>query len=124
MRCRVWMIGFQRPFGGFHSRGFSEEFANGHRVGGIVRTLIDHFENIVLLNNACRHLDTPCPPAISKRHLPATERDLVSGNSNCLEDDAADHTFGLFIQVGEVIAREGTLAPVPPAPSASPEPFE
>ena len=84
--------------------GACEETADGHRVGRIVRPLVDHLEHIRKADDRGRDLDAAGSPAVGQRHFPRPERHLMARYRDGLEDRPADHPLGLFVQIGEVVA--------------------
>jgi hypothetical protein len=72
-------------------RGPGEEFADRHRIGGVVGALVDHLEHVVRPEDGGGDLHPSGAPTLRHRHFAARERHLVSGNGDRLEDGAADH---------------------------------
>ena len=54
-------------------------------------------------------LDAAGAPAVGQRHLARAERHLIAGHRDRLEQRAADHPLGLFVEVGEVVAVGGAV---------------
>src|SRR5262245_32030008 len=96
---------FPRGGGRAHASGLGEELSDRHRVGGVVRALVDHLKNVVWPKNRCSYLNAACPPAIWHRHLAAGEWDLIAGDRNRLENRAPDHPLGLLVEVSEIVDR-------------------
>ena len=86
-----------------HAGGLDEELADRHRVGGVVRALVDHLEDVVRPEDRGGDLHAAGAPALRHRHLAARERHLVAGDRDRLEDGAADHPLGLLVEIGEVV---------------------
>ena len=104
MRWRVWMtVASARAGRGAHARGLDEEFADRHRVGGVVGALVDHLEHVVRPEHRGGDLHAAGAPAVGHRHLAAGERHLVAGDRHRLEDGAADHPLGLLVEIGEIV---------------------
>ena len=81
-----------------------EEGANAHGIGCIVRTLIDHLQDIITANDTGRHLNAAGAPAIGQGHLPAAKGYLIARDGDRLQNAAADHPLRLFVQIGEIVA--------------------
>ena len=96
--------GIGRPRRGLHGRHAGEEAADGDGVGRVIRTLVDHLQNVARAEDGGRHLDAAGAPAIGQWHFARTERDLMAGDGQRLEDRAADHPFRRLIQIGEVVS--------------------
>ena len=97
--------GCSRFFSGGHTSGACEKPADVNRVGGVVRTLVNHLEHIVTPDDAGRHLHAASAPAIGKRHFTRAKRHLVAGYGHGLEYGAAYHFFGPLIEESEVVIR-------------------
>src|SRR6056297_2571005 len=85
--------------------GLLEELADRYRVGGVVRTLVDHLQRILGRQAGGRDLHTARPPAIGHRHLARGEGHLVARHGDAFQDRAADHPLGLFVEIGEIVVR-------------------
>ncbi len=92
--------------GGVHPGNALEELADRHRIGGVVGALVDDLQHVRFANHAGGDLNTACAPAVRHRHFTPAERHLIARNGHRFEDGAADHAFGLFIQISKVIAAE------------------
>ena len=98
----------QRCVFGFFSGRYAghalEEVADRNGVGGVVCPLVDDLKHVGFPDHAGGQLNTAGAPAVGHWHLAAAERYLVARNGNRFEDGAADHAFGLLIQIGKVVA--------------------
>ena len=90
-------------FGGRHTGGAAEEAPDVDRVGGVVGTLVDHFQDIGATDDGCGDLNAAGAPAVRQRHFAPAERYLVTRDGNGLQDRAADHALGLLVEVGKVV---------------------
>ena len=107
-----------RRFGGNCDVGnLNEEGADRHRVGRVVGALVDDLEHVVGPDDRGRHLHAAGAPAIGHRHLAAGERHLVAGDRDPLQDRAADHALGLFVEIGEVVGGDASILHVHSAAS-------
>ena len=91
--------------GGRHTRRALEKAPNIDGIDGVVRTLVNDFQHIVRADDRRRDLNSARSPTIGQRHLTRTKRHLVAGNRHRLEQRAADHALGAFVEVGEVEVR-------------------
>ena len=107
------------PGGGGNTGGAGEEAADGHGVGGVVGALVDHLQHVICPQHRRRHLDAAGAPAIGQRHFARSERHLVAGNGDRLQQGPADHPLGLFVQIGEVVTTDFRGHGVVPAASIS-----
>ncbi|MDT4859690.1 hypothetical protein FQZ97_942120 [compost metagenome] len=89
--------------GGLHAGHAAEEAADIDGVGGVVGTLVDYLEHIGLADDGGGDLDAARTPAVGQRHFAAAERDLVAGDRHGLEQGAAQHALGRFVEVTEVV---------------------
>jgi len=106
---------FRNPVAGLHDRGLcgalgglhachaAKETADIDRVGGVVRALVDHLEYVVCADDGGGDLDAAGAPAVGQRHLAAAEGHLVARDRHRLEQRAAQHALGGFVQVAEVV---------------------
>jgi len=62
-----------------------------------------HLKSIVRSNDRSRQLNSTRSPAIWHRHLARTKGHLVAGDAQRLENGAADHALGLFVEVSVVV---------------------
>ena len=91
-------------FGGCDAGYAFEKLTNRYRVGGVVGALIDHLQHIIFADNAGSKLNPAGSPAVGHRHLATAEGYLVAGDGYRFQDGAADHAFGLLVEVGKVVA--------------------
>lgn len=81
-----------------------EKLTNRYRVGGVVGALIDHLQDVIFPDDAGGKLDTAGSPPVGHRHLATAEGHLVAGDGHRFQDGAADHAFGLLVEISKVIA--------------------
>ena len=86
-----------------HPGGQLEELADRHRIGGVVRPLVDHLEPVRRHQAGRRHLHPAGAPAKRHRHLARGERHLIPGHRHRLQKRAANHPLGLLVEIGEVV---------------------
>ena len=96
--------------GGCHPGGFFKELADGHRIGGVIRPLVDHLEDIPGRQGRGTDLHPARAPTIRHRHLAAGKGHLIAGYGQPFQDRTADHALGLFVQIGKVIGLVGHSA--------------
>jgi len=95
---------FHRARGGRNTRRARKETADIHGVGGFVRPLVDHLQRVAASDDRRRNLQAARSPAIRQGHFPRCKRHLMTRYGHGFQQRATDHAFGLFIEVGEVIA--------------------
>ena len=95
--------GLGRGFGHLHPRCALKKAADTDGVRRVIRPLVDDLQPVFGHKAGRRDLHPASAPAIGHRHFAAGERHLIAGNRDALQDRAADHPFGLFIQIGKVI---------------------
>ncbi|RMN77764.1 PhnJ, carbon-phosphorus lyase complex subunit [Pseudomonas cannabina] len=95
--------GFRGTLGGGNACGAGEKTPDRHRIGGVVSALVDDFQHVIVTQNRGGQLHAPRPPAIRQRHFAPAEWHLVTGNRDRFEQRAANHAFGLFVQISEVV---------------------
>ncbi|EJK92807.1 PhnJ, carbon-phosphorus lyase complex subunit [Klebsiella pneumoniae subsp. pneumoniae DSM 30104 = JCM 1662 = NBRC 14940] len=83
-----------------------KELTNRHRVGGVIRALVNHLQHVVLTDDAGGQLDAAGAPAVGHWHFAPAERHLVAGNRYRFENSPADHALGLLVEVSKVIASQ------------------
>ena len=84
--------------------GAGEELPDRHRVRCVVGALVDHFQRVIFAKHRRGDLNAAGAPAIRQRHLTRAKRHLMTGDCHGFQQRAADHAFGLFIQISEVVA--------------------
>ena len=97
----------RRVFGALGGRDAGdalEKLANRHRVGGVVGALVNHLQHVIFADDAGGKLDTAGAPAVGHRHLATAEGHLVAGDGHRFQDGAADHAFGLLVEISKVVA--------------------
>ena len=95
----------RRRCGGRDAGRLAEEVPDRDRVGGVIRSLVDHLQHILRSEDRGRHLYAAGAPAIGHRHLTAGEWHLITGDRDRLQDRAADHPFCLLVEIGEIVSR-------------------
>ena len=93
----------RRFFSGFHTCGSRKKAPDVYRIGGVVRTLVNHLEHVLAADDAGRDLHTAGSPAVGKRHLARAKWHLVAGYGYGLEQGAAYHFFGSLVEKTEVV---------------------
>src|SRR5215467_13571435 len=83
---------------------FYKKLADRDSVRRVIRTLVDNFEYVIRAKNRCGDLHSSGAPTIGHWHLAASERNLISGNRNRLQDGAADHPLCLLVEIREIIS--------------------
>ena len=98
--------GISGALGGRRAADPLKELADRHRIGGVISTLIDHLEHILIANHAGSDLNAAGAPAVRHRHLASGKRHLIAGDRHCFKDGATDGAFGLLVEIAVVIAGE------------------
>jgi hypothetical protein len=65
--------------------------------------LVDHLQAIILAKDRGGDLNAAGAPAVGHRHFAGGKRHLVSRDRDALQDRAADHPLGLFVEIGEIV---------------------
>ena len=99
-----------RSLGHRHGGGALKELADRHRIRRVIRALVDDLQRIIRRQTGRRHLHPARAPAVRHRHFAAGKGHLIARHSDAFQDRAADHAFGLFVQIGKVIILSGHSA--------------
>ena len=99
---RLDQRGFVRAGGGVHPRCALKKPADVDRVDGVVRALVDDLEHVLGTDDGSGDLNAARAPAVRQWHLTRSKRHLITRNGHGLQDGAADHALGAFVQIREV----------------------
>jgi hypothetical protein len=95
-------------FRGPYPRGPDKKLSNADGIGGVVRSLIDHLQDIIRTDEGGRNLNPTGPPSKGQGHFPTAERDLMAWNCDGLQDRTPNHPFRMFIEIGKIVSPESS----------------